>query len=871
MKPSFALSLSVDGIRLLHRAVGGWRVVGDVALDAGDMAAELAVLRKTASDLEPGALHSKLLLPNEQIKYLTIDTPGFDTAARRAAAVLALDGATPYAVDDLVIDCSVDGDHTHIAAVAKETLEEAESFARDHRFNPVSFAATPGDQPYVGEPFFGQTEDCETFLQPGETVTPDNVAVKIVTTPRVTPPEGATEAAASKDPTPAQDVAPLAVEAAPEAAEPKFDQTEEAPAGSAPAAKAESKTAKATATLSEKSGPSEETAPSENIASREINPPLDKPATPDKAAASDPTAASKAATPVEQPAAQEKTPLSKIDLPPEKAAPPLVGFASRRGPEAATPPKLDGVQRDRIAAADVSVSSGHIAIEPETIAPAPAAELPADVMAAPSADRTSGFLSRRSSKTQGTKAKKAAAHPPVVGTEEASESERMTIFGARKSQVGGKPRFLGLILTAALLMFLAGVAAWASVFLDDGMRLSRLFGQRAEPQVASAPPAVVAEPETAPEVQLAALETSLSEEDAAVLDALREPVQPAVPAALTKAEVEARYATTGIWPLAPQVPPEPAGLINIEDLYLTSIDPVSTTTDAVALPNGASFGTDIVLAALSSPAAAGTAFKLDANGLVVATATGALSPDGYTVFLGKPPLVPPAIPARFQTTPEETAVQDALAAARPKPRPADLVEKTERAQLDGLTRSELAGYRPALRPTSLQQKAAAQAAVQEAPTVKPINVDGAIALALATPNPIENATKFAVRASVRPDVRPRNFSRIVKRAQKVKPDPAVRVASAATIAPRSVTPKIPSSASVAKRATVKNALNLRKVNLIGVYGKPSSRRALVRLGNGRYQKVVVGDRIDGGRVSAIGESELRYKKRGRDLVLKMPR
>ncbi|MFC6585832.1 hypothetical protein ACFQDZ_18725 [Sulfitobacter pacificus] len=63
----------------------------------------------------------------------------------------------------------------------------------------------------------------------------------------------------------------------------------------------------------------------------------------------------------------------------------------------------------------------------------------------------------------------------------------MTIFGARKSQVGGKPRFLGLILTAALLMFLAGVAAWASVFLDDGMRLSRLFGQRAEPQVASAP------------------------------------------------------------------------------------------------------------------------------------------------------------------------------------------------------------------------------------------------------------------------------------------------------------------------------------------------------------------------------------------------
>ena len=85
-----------------------------------------------------------------------------------------------------------------------------------------------------------------------------------------------------------------------------------------------------------------------------------------------------------------------------------------------------------------------------------------------------------------------------------------------------------------------------------------------------------------------------------------------------------------------------------------------------------------------------------------------------------------------------------------------------------------------------------------------------------------------------------------------------------------VTPKIPSKNSVAKQATVKNAINLRQVNLIGVYGKPSSRRALVRLSNGRYKKVVVGDRIDGGKVSAIGDSELRYVKRGRNVVLKMP-
>jgi hypothetical protein len=46
---------------------------------------------------------------------------------------------------------------------------------------------------------------------------------------------------------------------------------------------------------------------------------------------------------------------------------------------------------------------------------------------------------------------------------------------------------------------------------------------------------------------------------------------------------------------------------------------------------------------------------------------------------------------------------------------------------------------------------------------------------------------------------------------------------------------------------------------------------LVRLSNGRYQKVKVGDRIDGGRVSAIGDAELRYKKGSRNLTLKMPK
>ena len=159
--------------------------------------------------------------------------------------------------------------------------------------------------------------------------------------------------------------------------------------------------------------------------------------------------------------------------------------------------------------------------------------------------------------------------------------------------------------------------------------------------------------------------------------------------------------------------------------------------------------------------------------------------------------------------------------------------------------------------------------------VSPADTNEAVAAALSAPeaaeDPFDSATRQAVAASIRPDTRPRNFARIVKRAERSTANDEVRVASAAAVAPRTVKPKIPSKTSVAKQATVKNAINLKKVNLIGVYGKPSSRRALVRLSNGRYKKVVVGDRIDGGRVSAIGDSELRYTKRGRNVVLKMPK
>ena len=180
MKPNFALSLSFEGIRLLHRAAGGWRRVGDVAVTSDDLTADLTNLRTDAERLDKAPLRTKLIIPDDQIKYLSIETGFVDTATRRDAARTALDGASPYAVDALVFDICEDGGTTHIAAVARETLAEAEAFASEHKFHPMCFVAAPDDQAFLGEPWFGPSAHASAVLTIGDTVEADGVRVVVI-------------------------------------------------------------------------------------------------------------------------------------------------------------------------------------------------------------------------------------------------------------------------------------------------------------------------------------------------------------------------------------------------------------------------------------------------------------------------------------------------------------------------------------------------------------------------------------------------------------------------------------------------------------------------------------------------------------------
>ncbi|EBA14463.1 hypothetical protein RSK20926_02302 [Roseobacter sp. SK209-2-6] len=820
MKPGFALSLSAEGIVLLHRAAGGWRNVGQVPLEAADLPSDLAALKAKGEALEPGGT-CKLIIPNDQIRYLSIDTNGASASTCRDMARQALEGATPYPVDELAFDLSEDGNQTHIAAVALETLTEAESFAVSNGFTPASFVAAPGDMGFLGEPFFGPTAAIGTTL-----VEADGIAVVDIGPAEIPVPAAPATKSADKVDPPKESVNAEKGNASGTAEEAGADEADDLPI-----AGFSSRRRRPAADAGEKSG----AAPSLQGVRKTT-----------------PEVTSSAATPaVKTPAGSNKTPVGPASKPTPPSTP------SKKAP-APNPGK------------------GSSAVAPPPVTP------PAAVSASPP--------NMAASVAVVAKAADGVAPSATIAIEDPTQLEH-------KAQ-RGKPRFLGLFLTAALLLFMAVIAAFA-LFSPTGFFSSPEPGQQSQPeqvetlpaqetdgeeilendpaelpnaispqedieigiapQVSALPDqpdpgiselAEQAQPETAPDPD------SQSSTDQAVLDALVDPendlfLEDSLEEAETAAEAfaaldqAARYAATGIWSEAPTMEDAPA-LVDLDNIYVASIDNANLSQDAVALPASDGFDPDAAPGVQSSPAAAGNAFELDERGLVIATPEGTLNPDGVLVYLGRPEVVPPPTPERADpaTVAEEAEAERlaVLSKLRPRLRPGDLIERAERAQLGGLSREELSKVRPKLRPQSLKT---------EEQENQPVSA-------------------LAVTTSASPRARPANFANLVDRATRQQANSATAAAAVATVAPATVTPSIPSSASVARQATLNNAINLRRLNLIGVYGNPSNRSALIRMPSGRFRKVQVGDRLDGGKVIAISETQLRYEKRGKSTTLKMP-
>ncbi|GLS87920.1 hypothetical protein GCM10010873_28940 [Cypionkella aquatica] len=180
MKPAFALDFRDDTISLLHRSGSGWQLVGAVPLDTPDLTEALGYLRATALGLSPRGMATKLVIPNEQILYLTLHAPGPDPDSRAAQVAAALEGRTPYDVADLAYDVSGDGADVQVAVIAKETLAEAEAFATEHRLNPIAFVAAPDGGVFAGEPWFGLSSLAPSLMAAGGEVERDAAPVMMV-------------------------------------------------------------------------------------------------------------------------------------------------------------------------------------------------------------------------------------------------------------------------------------------------------------------------------------------------------------------------------------------------------------------------------------------------------------------------------------------------------------------------------------------------------------------------------------------------------------------------------------------------------------------------------------------------------------------
>lgn len=900
MKPNFALILSFQGISLLHRAVSGWDRVGEVSLDAPNLAASLDQLRERGLAIAPDGLRTKLVLPNDQIRFFHFEADGANADDLGDAVRYHLEGKTPYSLDELAHDWSVSAGQVFVAAVARETLSEAEIFAAQHGFEPLCFVGAPEARDFVGEPWFGQTKHGAAVLSDGESLERDTAAVRIT---GVVP-------------------APL----------PDSDDLS-APDPNAPQVAVEDDVS--WSDTNPEALPSEPDASSEIVEDTPFSEPEDLPEKPDLAPA---------------PPAMNLTFATRRD--PQDAA---IGTESQSPEETAeAAPATDPPPITAFGVSDEVTSENDVSKDVDVTDERSEVAIPAQMPSFRISDEVAAFETNRSvsgpAQDRGASPMSSGRAPDTiraVRSDGATQPARFFGTGG-KGPVNAAPKQLVAIATAAVFVLLAGVATW--MFLFDGgetVQQDADAAQTVEPahetalvqtndqDIEQAPDSIPSEqneiaPGTNAEPVLPDALEAGNEIPAVLSETVETPViddtgtgrettslTEAEPALSDDTDTRDLAEVAGIWQGAPEtlnVPPSQS----LEDLYRTSIDPDVRAQDALALPGATAFATDPQPEPMANPAPAGARFDVDERGLVRATPDGAITPDGVTVFAGRPQLLPPPRPAETLTpepepadeTPERVERQTSdPGELRPRSRPNDLQERTERAALGsgGRTQAELAALRPNVRPPSAQELALQEgtgATAESGPTEE------------AEGPPFAGATAQAVATSMIPRSRPENFESLVASARQaaeqsaraaaeaaaqreaaqatqqtqqaqqpsvssatqsasaqqpvLEPEDTRRSAAAAVPRNQRVTPRNPTASSVARAATEKNALSLRRVNLIGVYGGPSDRRALVRLANGRYKKVQVGDRLDGGRVTAIGASELRYSKNGRDVALKMP-
>jgi hypothetical protein len=472
----------------------------------------------------------------------------------------------------------------------------------------------------------------------------------------------------------------------------------------------------------------------------------------------------------------------------------------------------------------------------------------------------------------------------------------------------------GLVVSLALLAvcLLVGLGAWAmraggegEAPSVDGGAVPAVVEGTAHAEAPEPAPAVPAEAPRAPPERMAPILVALPQPGEAVAEDAAPPVAPTPVARPPAAAPPVTAPPVAAPPVAaPPVagplvtltpvgtPPEPEAVGEATDAPVPAIaapeapspaedaesriaaaDPQTIVSDAAAPPAPTPLGPpeaeaeaappdapadDVATVGTAPPDEAPAAGEAAADAAPVPTAQGARTAEGHLLRAGRP---------------------DGLIRARP--------DAGARAELTRRARAAEAQARRALladsRPTPRPREAAVEAAPPEIPTDEEAQAV-ALAAQAALAGIAAEVPASAIARSERPDSRPPAIAERAARAAQAapaqaaptqaaaptrQPEPQAPAPAARAAAPQAA-PSIPTRSNVARAATERNVVRMNRISLIGVYGTPQSRRALVRLGNGRYVKVEVGDRLDSGRVVAIGADALRYQRGGRNIVLSMP-
>lgn len=920
MKPDFALSLSFDGITLLHRTKPGWNIIGTAKLDSAALESDVADIRRKALSLDSRADNVKLVIPNEQIKFIKLLRPdGAQSNDIEAVILDHLQGATPYHVSELRFDWIASKNDLYVAAVAIETLQEAENFAETHSFKPLGNVAIPPKDSFIGEAFFGTAlggqQQMEWYDQEIDISPSPSPEALLKIAPKPLPPEPpiarnkgritAQQKAANPDPKQPRLSTQLTKQINEEAENVPVSLNDLGTAFPRILSQIEGKLEGQEQADKPTVFDVDETRITANAASPSADPILKRHGFEHKVTTekirnvlrhtkkrlSAGVSALRAVLKTLLQTALRQTKMAGVGatqfikickhklfvegvVPLVQRLQPILRKYVLKARDWGLPVMLlsasvllAGFTATFFIVTHSADPNTNLTLKVETVSAD--ADKKIDVLRsiqelspAPEAERRRGLTGLEGFTTTDTQAKaEVFSETPLLGL-----SELQTSAGFDLSIVEKLPM-------KRALSRLDSLATPSSTRTRNGTEL--------------APEAKIEIPQTDRSSQLNTPEFI--------------PNGP-----MTPEELRRVYVSTGVWPMAPKAPYQ-ASTKALEDLYIASIDADIRAHDPVILQSPDEFLTDstkdlaIPLLKKAKPLGLATgdpAIEMPnepSAKTLVSPNINALRvlPD---VTLRPPSMAPQPLaeltPSIITQDSNKTAISqpdalpsiDALTRLDPPSvtgfgnQATDPIfenaatENAENQSSETNPTSELVSKPPsvsseeeAIASTDPQTPQAPEPAIDMLAQSRPLIRPQALVAALRAK---EKAFEEALNTSIRPKIRPALTEIAQSDTLISRLFSALDEGDEANV--DSPIADEPSSARVSERATLEKGLNLRKVNLLGTYRFGNSRKALILMPNGSKRMVKVGDRLDGGQVAAIDEEELRYIKSGLNIILSMP-